>query len=903
MPLTEKAQRAISGRSKLNNVLVNVRQGPKPLLANVKSLHLKYDGYGFVHERREVETLSHTRPHPQADLQEGGFAALMQRNENVSTVGANPDALRRACTQPCTQAGLGNERVKHDVMWRADARMVLVTAAAAAGGIFRRYRTLPFRLLVSAMTATGRRAEPNTDEEAVRSILRSKSSINTLPGEAFVKRARSIAGQHNISWDVIASLPELAPTNLKTSTGEAATVELLNAISKTLQELSGKWPLIHWCTTGRGLAPGGDFKKSLVRPNYRASVVQNGTLTTPETAWQKLVSTGEYESEDSLQHGQQQMLHHLLEHLRYNPELREGFAILRLKSGSLRFASANACSIFVTRNQPAESADALIAYVVLVYDALHRRNASIELIDPLDPTDSAASTPPPTFTIHHRGASIDLIDPPAPTGSTASTRPSHIHQSSDNDDPCRSEQFFYKAAHAEDGGIPGLARVTAAWTDDTAVPAVPYDPTVLGPKRHLEVIILSCVGKRITFCKDVQQSLSVMHDTIDVSRRLALKHMMHRDFSEGNVLCDPKYEDGKQPTSPTCAEAVTDTLSPSPQCLVIDLDHAKLVEGGSTKQAKFEVTGTPLYMSSELLLDAGPISWLKGLVPTLEELLPPIPAILSNRFAQMFPEYKTFDALQAALQRTLNQTAKLFRNRKEVKRGDSPPIHAPRHDLESIFWVFSIFFASALPKGYARKPPQGTSFQSVSKIEAVLHPRLKELAPLLHKIASLLFCIPWCLLSAESTTTTLLPTTTATTATCSPFNMSTLAHDLVRYMLLAFLLDGCNSEILETALAKRSTRKAQAPVNMLRRACTARRKTGDSDQVSSSTQAQTGEDPPLIASPTDFPAARLATGVTQEVDAPAPMSRSSTGAVKRKNIESDQAPGRRMRSKELEARF
>ncbi|KAH7103277.1 hypothetical protein BKA62DRAFT_828832 [Auriculariales sp. MPI-PUGE-AT-0066] len=761
------------------------------------------------------------------------------------------------------------------------------------------------------MTATGRRAEPNTDEEAVRSILRSKSSINTLPGEAFVKRARSIAGQHNISWDVIASLPELTPTNLKTSTGEAATVDLLNAISKTLQELSGKWPLIHWCTTGRGLAPGGDFKKSLVRPNYRASVVQNGTLTTPETAWQKLVSTGEYESEDSLQHGQQQMLHHLLEHLRYNPELREGFAILRLKSGSLRFASANACSIFVTRNQPAESADALIAYVVLVYEALHHRNTSVELVEPPTPTT------PPILGIGSatRGLITSSTRQSLVTGLAAQPLEGSIP--TDYDDSYRSEQFFYTAAHAKDGGLPGLARVTAAWTDDTPVPDNPYDPTESGTERHLEVTILSCVGKDITFCKNVRQSLSVMHDTIDVSRRLALKHMMHGDFSAGNVLCDPMYEDGKQPTSPTCAEAVTDTLSPSPQCLVVDLDHAKVVQSGSTDPANFEVTGTPLYMSSELRLGADRrMFWSKRAIPTLQKLIPPIPPKLSGRFEQMFPEYKTFDALQAALQCVLDQTAELFGEEDDLVIRDVPLIHAPRHDLESIFWVFSIFFAGALPKGAENKPKDARKgymfaiyadsldifmsgmqmkygregwFDCISSVEAVLHPQLEALAPLLHKIASLLFCIPWCALPAESTTTMPHPTAAATTAASSLVNMLTLAHDVVRYMLLAFLLDGRNSDILGTELTTGVTRNVLASAQIFRRTSTVTCETSDSDQSSSFQQAQTGEDPPLVASTTDFLPTELATGAAQELYAPATMSRGTT-AVKRTIDESNQAP-------------
>ncbi|KAH7094134.1 hypothetical protein BKA62DRAFT_775611 [Auriculariales sp. MPI-PUGE-AT-0066] len=100
-------------------------------------------------------------------------------------------------------------------------------------------------------------------------------------------------------------------------------------------------------------------------------------------------------------------------------------------------------------------------------------------------------------------------------------------------------------------------------------------------------------------------------------------------------------------------------IQPSPQCLVIDLDHAKLVHGGSEDPAKFEVTGTPLYMSSELLSDAEKIAWLKKQIPTVRKLLPHIPPILSDRFEQMFPDYKTFDDLQTALQGVLDETAEV----------------------------------------------------------------------------------------------------------------------------------------------------------------------------------------------------------------------------------------------------
>ncbi|KAH7097458.1 hypothetical protein BKA62DRAFT_817333 [Auriculariales sp. MPI-PUGE-AT-0066] len=706
------------------------------------------------------------------------------------------------------------------------------------------------------MTSTGRRAELKTDEGAVCAILDQPPITMTV--DSFIRRAKFVAEDYNIPWSKITSLPELKSTNLRTMTGEQATVDLINAISKRVQKLSGKWPLIHWGSFGPGFAPGGDFKKCKILPDYRASVVLNDSVTTATTPWQELVSTGAYESVGSSDSGQPQMLHYLLELLRYRPELREGFAILRLRSGSLRFASANACSIFVTTECAAgESADALIAYVVLVYDALHRRNSMIELIVRPAPT---VSTPPPTpststnvSTATHTSTNVSAAPPTAapPTFTNPRYRlqpPPSIQSTSyvfdatiarhrpgratfggsntdgkyfcklswqDKEDSHRSERVFYDAASAGGDKIPGLARMNKAWTYDTSVLDNPYNPEKSHQQRCLEVTVLSCVGKDITFCENVRQSLMVMHDTIDVSRRLAFKHLMHRDFSAGNVLCDPVYEDGKQPTSLTCAEAVTGTQNPSPRCLVIDLDHAKLIQGGSTDPAKFEVTGTPLYMSSELLSDAEELVWLKGLVPTLEELLPPIPEILSDRFEQMFPEYKTFDDLQTALQRVLDQTAELFKNRKEVERGDLPPIHTLRHDLESIFWVFSIFFASALPKDAANVPQEKFDnfmvamhknierekwVQSVSDIKKVLHPQLEALAPLLHQISSLLFFIPWCRL---------------------PVGPATLAHDLVRCMLLTFLYDDeHNSKILETELAMGVARKLHPPTPIFRNTTT-----------------------------------------------------------------------------------
>ncbi|KAH7097459.1 hypothetical protein BKA62DRAFT_774262 [Auriculariales sp. MPI-PUGE-AT-0066] len=729
------------------------------------------------------------------------------------------------------------------------------------------------------MTSTGRRAELKTDEDAVCAILDQPPITMTV--DSFIRRAKFVAEDYNIPWSKITSLPELKSTNLRTMTGKEATVDIINAISKRVQKLSGKWPLIHWGSFGPGFAPGGDFKKCKILPDYRASVVLNDSMTTATTPWQELVSTGEYESVGSSDSGQPQMLHYLLELLRYRPELGEGFAILRLKTGPLRFASANACSIFVTTDCAAgESADALIAYVVLVYDALHRRNSMIELIVRPAPT---VSTPPPTpststnvstatdtstsiSTATDTSTNVSAAPPTAapPTFTNPRYRlqpPPSIQSTSyvfdatiarhrpgratfggsstdgkcfcklswqDKEDSHRSERVFYDAASAGGDKIPGLARMKKAWMYDTPALDNPYNPEKSHQQRCLEVTVLSCVGKDITFCENVRQSLMVMHDTIDVSRRLAFKHLMHRDFSAGNVLCDPVYEDGKQPTSLTCAEAVTGTQNPSPRCLVIDLDHAKLIEGGSTDPAKFEVTGTPLYMSSELLSRAEKLVWLKGLVPTVRGLLPHIPPILSVRFEQMFPDYKTFEKLQTALQGVLDQTAKLFEHEDYVKRGNLLPIHTPRHDLESIFWVFSIFFASALPKDLAKVPQEKfDNFMvamhenderekrvlSVPDIEEVLHPQLEALAPLLHKISALLFYIPWCRL---------------------PVGPATLAHDLVRCMLLTFLYDDeHNSKILETELAMGVARKLHPPAPMFRSTTRpSKRKNGAGNQTS-----------------------------------------------------------------------
>ncbi|KAH7094133.1 hypothetical protein BKA62DRAFT_760909, partial [Auriculariales sp. MPI-PUGE-AT-0066] len=288
--------------------------------------------------------------------------------------------------------------------------------------------------------------------QTARSILvkpHIKVTVNS-----FIRRAQSVALDHNISWVKIKCLPELKSSNLRVTTGEQETQKSAGTVRQ--------WPLIHWGSFGPGSAPGGDFKKSKILPDYRASVVLNNANTTGTTPWQELVSTGEYESVGSSDNGQSQMLHYLLEHLRYRPELREGFAILRLKSGSLRFASANACSIFVTTDCTARTfADALIAYVVLVYDALHRRNSTIELIH--RPTPIVSTVPLQSS----RSSRYNRRNHPTPT---ISTRPSRPHQSS--------------AAHAGDDKLPGLARMEHAWMDDTHIPQSPITLTI--PKSRVD---------------------------------------------------------------------------------------------------------------------------------------------------------------------------------------------------------------------------------------------------------------------------------------------------------------------------------------------------------------------------------------------------------------------------------
>ncbi|KAH7097356.1 hypothetical protein BKA62DRAFT_451558 [Auriculariales sp. MPI-PUGE-AT-0066] len=526
----------------------------------------------------------------------------------------------------------------------------------------------------------------------------------TVTVEDFVQRAKSLADDHKISWDEIARLPELAQTNLPTTEDEKATADLLNAISTKVRNAHGNWKRIHWASIGRGEAPGGDFQMSLIMPNYRASIVEDDAeTTTAATHWQKLVSTGEYESEGSSQGGATQMLHYLSQQLRYNPQLREGFAFLRFKNGEFRFASSNAAATCITETLPGASAgDALIAYVILVYDACHRPIESVKLIPP------APASAAPQYEVSHEGrvytfmATIAHSRPGRATFGGPHPEGSYFCKLSwqDNHDRSRSEQFFYDTAHGNGkDGLPGLARYTAFWVDTISVSANPYNCKEPGAQCSCVIIILSTVGDVITYCTDVEQSVCVMHDTIDVVKRLAGKDMMHRDLSFGNVLCNPSNLKEPLLTSPTCAEAVTnpDNRNPLPKCLVIDLDHAKLVKGGSTDPARFEVAGTELYMSSELL-DAGQTAWRKRDIPTVQELLPPIPPQLSDRFSKNFPNYKTFDDLQAALQDVLNQAVKLFEDKDEIRRGDSQPIHTPRHDLESIFWVFSIF----LPVHYQR---------------------------------------------------------------------------------------------------------------------------------------------------------------------------------------------------------
>jgi hypothetical protein len=67
-------------------------------------------------------------------------------------------------------------------------------------------------------------------------------------------------------------------------------------------------------------------------------------------------------------------------------------------------------------------------------------------------------------------------------------------------------------------------------------------------------------------------------------------------------------------------------------------------------------------------------------------------------------------------------------------------------------------------------------------IKRSLHPQLHSLAPLLRTIASVLFGIPWYLLTTPGA------------------HRSTLPHDVVRCIILAFLTDDSNADVLNTEL-------------------------------------------------------------------------------------------------------
>ncbi|KAH7101028.1 hypothetical protein BKA62DRAFT_704821, partial [Auriculariales sp. MPI-PUGE-AT-0066] len=667
--------------------------------------------------------------------------------------------------------------------------------------------------------------EPNTANytaQAARTAL--VQGYHSISVKLFVERAKDVAKQYDIPWEAITKRPEF--TNLDDWASEPKTAQLLNIVSIAIQKRRPDWPSIKWCNSGKGLAPGGDFAQSEIVPNYGASVAHDDSPTTVKTPWQKRSKRGE-----------KQMLQYLLVQLLYRPELPEAFSFLRQQSGTLRFASASACNIFITEETTTDDqGDALLAYVILVYESYNRRSPSIKLM-PETPTSTvprynlAHSDRCYQFEVEHARARPGR----ATFGGQTLDKSLYCKTSwQDSDDHLRSEPFFYQHAHRH-GQVPGLARVHDQWMDSSIVADNPYKAES-DRNRQLQVLVLSDVGTSIMSCTDVKQGLCVMHDTIDVARRLHGVGVLHRDFSQGNILC-PIYRDKERPMSATCAEAAIGTSSPSPQCLVIDLDHAKIVDGGSQRSAKFEVTGaaagTPFFMAGELL-HPDDVVWRKSVLPTVEELLSPIPQ-LEARFEHIFPEYKTFEKLQAALQCVISRTAELFEDNSELVMTaelhkmkaleiDKDPVagkqvalkkqateiesanvncessvsHVPRHDLESIFWVF--FFACALPKGAENEPEdklnrfmhrmaQGDDrkglFDTVAQVSRFLHPSLRKLAPLLQKIASLLFRIPWCLLSA--TTVPGLPT---------------LAHDVVRYMLLEVILDEKkSSDLLETKLA------------------------------------------------------------------------------------------------------
>ncbi|EJD52414.1 hypothetical protein AURDEDRAFT_142407 [Auricularia subglabra TFB-10046 SS5] len=222
-------------------------------------------------------------------------------------------------------------------------------------------------------------------------------------------------------------------------------------------------------------------------------------------------------------------------------------------------------------------------------------------------------------------------------------------------------------------------------------------------ERDQEILHIASIGEPLSQCETPREILYAMYDLLETYDHLLDHDLIHRDVSWFNVMCKPRHHIGKDTNSqerPCIRKLMQDVLGqsdgkpPVSSVLLADLDHAIYTKDIGRKVGLRERTGTPMFISIELsefrcAVYGAPSQnvWDKTLLPALTAVKD------TSLLLAAFPkdDGKFMDNLLKVKDREMARTESVTLSVR--------PRHNPRHDGESIFWVFLWAFLRARPRG------------------------------------------------------------------------------------------------------------------------------------------------------------------------------------------------------------
>ncbi|EJD52251.1 hypothetical protein AURDEDRAFT_142956 [Auricularia subglabra TFB-10046 SS5] len=222
-------------------------------------------------------------------------------------------------------------------------------------------------------------------------------------------------------------------------------------------------------------------------------------------------------------------------------------------------------------------------------------------------------------------------------------------------------------------------------------------------ERTQEIIHIASIGEPLSQCETPRELLYTFYDLLETYDHLWDEDIMHRDVSWFNVMCKPRHYLAGNPETQhrPCIRKLmrdagySDGLPPVSSVLLADLDHAVDMKEVERHSQLRERTGTPMFIAVELS-DFTAVAYHTNAHHTWDALREALKRVekhpLGSELLQAaFPDDdgKFWANLEAVILSEKERTETVFL--------DERPVHNPRHDAESAFWVYLWAFLRAQP--------------------------------------------------------------------------------------------------------------------------------------------------------------------------------------------------------------